>query len=1327
MKVRSLILALVLLGTLLLSTGISLSADNETAKESVSADGVIITVHGLDDVRDFYISKGSQTVFSKVKENMVVQISSKKIGDATEYSYTVKDPGDYTILIRHNDTSIPHTYLYITLEVIRPEFTENGLQIKIANLDDVKVVRSAYGDYNSMGDIKRAAGSRAFTAKTIGSTSPYTVQYRENGRVTVGVAYNNGYYEIYKYDVEKKVPVFTQNEDTVTFTELDGLKVLRYAKGEYTTSSEIKKAAGSVALKPSSIVNGEISLKLDPGTYTFCVQYDDESYNYYTVTVIDPNIPTAKGIHVSNAFKDDMVLQRDEKLTVWGTAESKEGTTVLCEINGERVMAKVDATGNWTASFDKTFPYSAVGTQLKVSCAEGHLEFNNILFGDVYYLMGGDNVSYSIAETEKDIEEAGASGVYDLDYDESRNIRFFRMSGNSYNNMTGEMAKGTTTEYTDVYNGAEWMTPSDIVNGGKTYSALGYMFAYNLSKVTDVPIGVIEIDVPDAMLMSFAPNSLADKWGNEAYDSASGTYYYVQNEYQYAHTKTRYAYNQLINPLKNFSTAGIIWYHGEYDIYNTRDAQGLTTDNYAIELSELFSYFRSVFGNNDFPVYIMELPVCYSNNNSNNYVDFGGVRSELGTVPQLCENTYVVSTSDLFFDPSYYDSLHLPIKHLLSYRAADVVKADKYGIGSIDDVCGPVLSDVIYEGNSKAYLYFENTGASLTTSDLSGYVKGLEILVELNGELHWIPHEGEIIMDYNMLTVDAGSFKLCGVRYGRNTEHTTPVNRTLCNAHKMPAVAFVDYNYGINKFITMSIDSTGWDIYTPRNYTDYNYRYGPTIITNEDGSMDAWFSCTGSSVSGELDYFSYKHSDDGGKSWGEEKIVLSPTGLSKDRLSVCDPAAIYFNGYYYLGYTSTLDKGGYTNHGFVARSKNPDGPYEKWNGKGWGGLPEPIITYNGRGDQWGMGELSFVVVEDRLYIYYSLKCESGQYTYVTTADASNENWPLTITEGKRCLKWGYGQAAADVKYDRASGLFVAAAIVNGNSNECYMALFTSEDGFDFIESSRSSANMKSNAMNNGISAGPDGTFDSNTDKLYIAYAYGQKWGCWATRIAPVTLNISAYPSLKDKSATDSTLFKAYEGEKEYIGITTESHYYIIEEGSSFNVNAYIFDDEMRRTLITNTEGFEFSAYEEGIVSFNGMTGNAVKTGKTVVAATYDKYYVTFTVEVREKGSDTVSSGAYSFEAWSDVINVKAGSDHQSAIRGILTTCGGLIGEAYNDTTADKVIFTQYEYPVIYSGYDPNIIHIDMQGNITPLSFGSTEVTVTVSGQKSFKVTVNVIS
>ncbi len=528
-------------------------------------------------------------------------------------------------------------------------------------------------------------------------------------------------------------------------------------------------------------------------------------------------------------------------------------------------------------------------------------------------------------------------------------------------------------------------------------------------------------------------------------------------------------------------------------------------------------------------------------------------------------------------------------------------------------------------------------------------------------------------------------------------------------------------------YFTMTLDSDGWDIYTPQASTGYAYRYGPSIIQNEDGSMDAWFSCMGNNKAGELDYISYKHSEDDGQTWSNEKIVLSPTGFAKDRLSCCDPGVIKFGGYYYIGYTSTLDKAGYSNHVFVARSENPDGPYEKWNGEGWGGYPEPLIRYDGHGDQWGIGEVSFVAVEEKLYVYYSLKCETGQYTMVAEADATDENWPATLYNHGIALVMGYGQAAADVKYDRATDKFIAAAIVNGFSAENYMALFTSDDGRNFTETSRSYSNLYTYAMNNGISAGPDCTFDSKKDKLYVAYAYGEEWGCWATRMAPVTLKMTDNVDLAaDTGKPIDRSFEPKETERYKIGVSTEQHYYVANVGGSFDVTGYIYDDKLGREIIADGENMVFSDYDEKVVSFNGTTGTALAAGRTMVKMTYrDEFYVTFTVEVKEEGVDITSDAVCEWSPWTSELVVSRTPLHSTMIKGVALTYAGQIGEAFNDPL-DKAIFTPDKYPVTYSGYDPSIIFVDVLGVITPLKNGRTNVTVTIQGGMSFTVSVAVI-
>ena len=253
---------------------------------AVSADGPNLTVSGMADVKDVFIALGDYSTYRDVKNNMVVQLTTAKLNGAESYTYTLKAGGYYTVLVRYNDGS--QVFLYQQVDVTEPTFSADGLQLTVGNLADVKVIRTAYGEHKTVSAIKKAEGARAFTAKNdIKGADSYKIQYRQNGVVTVAVQYNDGYTKIYTYTVEQKVPTMTQEGNTVTFGDLDGLYNIRYAKGEWKTASEIKKAPGAQALKASAIdENGNIVITLPTaGTYTFCVQYDDESYNYYTVVV----------------------------------------------------------------------------------------------------------------------------------------------------------------------------------------------------------------------------------------------------------------------------------------------------------------------------------------------------------------------------------------------------------------------------------------------------------------------------------------------------------------------------------------------------------------------------------------------------------------------------------------------------------------------------------------------------------------------------------------------------------------------------------------------------------------------------------------------------------------------------------------------------------------------------------------------------------------------------------------------------------------------------------------------------------------------------------
>ncbi len=546
------------------------------------------------------------------------------------------------------------------------------------------------------------------------------------------------------------------------------------------------------------------------------------------VTVIkgfcDKYMALAETVKLSNAITDDMMLQRDEKVSIWGFANSyEEGKLVKVQINGYTAFGRVN-NGEWKASFYETFPASADPTTVNVITLDGGLEVKNILFGDVYYVIGQSNVHYSMADL---ITDTGSFGMkVDYDFDTSRNIRFFRNSNTYHHANTGDRAPGTATLYKDAEVPKGWQTAGEVGldfemyrdafdKANHIFSALGYLMAWNMSNETDVPIGVIEIDASGFPLIAFAPNELAEKWGHEAVNDLGDKdpsndihFYHLNNSFSFegndypggvanALLTSRMAYNQQIYPLINFSTAGIVWYQGESDWANTEETQGFNNNTFRYQFTELMTYYREHMGNNDFPVYLVEFPSCFPVA-SGAYISTGTVRAELGTIPQILDNSYVVSSSDFFSNTSWQNNIHPYIKHYQAQRLAGIVLgnqryAQHAGYKDVNYTSGPVLRASDYVDANTVKLYFDYVADGLTVCDESDEgIKGIE--VKINGVWVSVPHTNVKISGKDELTVTYAEGEITGVRYNAYTSAMFWGDVTLGNSEEIPAVAFVDYN-----------------------------------------------------------------------------------------------------------------------------------------------------------------------------------------------------------------------------------------------------------------------------------------------------------------------------------------------------------------------------------------------------------------------------------------------------------------------------------------------------------------------------------------------------
>ena len=412
-----------------------------------------------------------------------------------------------------------------------------------------------------------------------------------------------------------------------------------------------------------------------------------------------------------------------------------------------------------------------------------------------------------------------------------------------------------------------------------------------------------------------------------------------------------------------------------------------------------------------------------------------------------------------------------------------------------------------------------------------------------------------------------------------------------------------------SQYLQIEATDSGWDTYKPGRVYG-GYRYGPSIILNDDGTIDLWSAANG--TYGFWDAIAYSRLYKDGKVRGKEVFAVKPTPGSQDDLSCCDPGVIKFGGYYYVGYTSTMDERGVDNDVYVARSKKPGGPYEKWDGTGWGGDPVPLLDWQGDPNVGGAMEPAFVLMGDTLYIYSNW----GGPVLVSTADATDENWPATVVMRGEAIPDTYGDIgdvgdSKDVKYVDAFGRFVAVCTTRRFSDESYVSVWESFDGLTFRPSGFVKTNTARKLHNCGISGRSDGHICEG-DPVYLSYGYGPGWGTWGTRMHHVTLSLADAPKTHPENEQNLDIPVETHKERaipEILTIAAEQPTYNVEKRQQIWIFAYD-SDNFNSPILT---GIRYSGYDRSIIRIVGNTVFAVGTGTTRVNACWNGYTCSFVV------------------------------------------------------------------------------------------------------------------
>ena len=408
----------------------------------------------------------------------------------------------------------------------------------------------------------------------------------------------------------------------------------------------------------------------------------EEDGDKYRVVVLDKNgsmaIPSVLNFRLNDAssefsvasvFSDNMMLQAEQPLTVWGKAPKNSTVEVILKnsLGGEIVKyAKTGVNSNWEANLGT---FSAGGKyELTVKADGKSAIYKNITFGDVWLCTGQSNMDYYMMSG--DDSAADLKKAADV---KNSNIRIY----NLWNKGTDGAAAPVENPPND---GVIWReADTDTV---AYCSAVGYYFARKLQAETNNPIGIINVAVGDTEI---------NRWVKKGYSNGKFT------------STDGNLYNNRIYPFERLKIKGIILYQGEADQYRTH----MTALEYRDALTGLIDSYRSKWGR-DLPFYWAQL--------TRYKVDESLVRQgqflTLDTVA-VKKNTGMVVLTDVFGNyegktGSCREDIHPWNKKIVGERFAAYALRDCYGA----DVCvsGPMYESS-QQSDNKLILSFNCTGS----------------------------------------------------------------------------------------------------------------------------------------------------------------------------------------------------------------------------------------------------------------------------------------------------------------------------------------------------------------------------------------------------------------------------------------------------------------------------------------------------------------------------------------------------------------------------------------------------------------------------------------
>ena len=363
---------------------------------------------------------------------------------------------------------------------------------------------------------------------------------------------------------------------------------------------------------------------------------------------------------------DNMVIQQQTDVRIWGKANPDAEVFVWTEWNRRKNKCVADADGKWQV-YVKT-PKAGGPYIIKIFSGKDKEILKDVLVGEVWLCSGQSNMAMPMYGFANQPIEGNTDLI--LKAKPSTQIRIC--------NVVAPLEK----EPLEFPVSAHWQQHTPDAVGSA--SATAYFFARYLNEVLQVPVGIITAAVGGTRVEQWMDQeTLAE------YDYLFESRRTVKREQEIQKTHSQH-YNGKIAPIEKFSIRGEIWFQGENNVSNP--------EVYEVLFPKYVEMMRKNWGVGNFPFYYVQI-------GSHDYKEPDGTcASVIREIQRKALDKIPESGMAIVIDDQYC-TIHNANKKLVGERLAYLALEKTYSFHQIESQ-GPLYDSLEIKG-SVAHVIFK--------------------------------------------------------------------------------------------------------------------------------------------------------------------------------------------------------------------------------------------------------------------------------------------------------------------------------------------------------------------------------------------------------------------------------------------------------------------------------------------------------------------------------------------------------------------------------------------------------------------------------------------